>query len=588
MTRHFLGAVFALAAAAVSWPVGSWQGTPPGAEFAVVRSEIGRAGGQLVVVQRAEPRTLNPVVAADRPSNDLIRRMHADLIHINRQTQATEPALAKSWTMSADGRRYTVVLRRGIRFSDGHVFDADDVVFSFRVYLDEKLASPQRELLLVGGKPIGVRKQDAYTVVFDLAEPSAAAERLFDSVAMLPRHLLQKPYDAGRLAEAWRLTSPAAELAGLGPFQLKQYVPGDRIVLERNPYYWKVDRAGGHLPYLERLVFLIVPSADAQAVRFQAGDADVVAPLSAANFDVLLEDRPRRNYELTDLGAGLEYTFLLFNLNDPDGGDNGERARKQVWFRQLAFRRAVSLAIDREGIVRLVYRGRATPLLSHVPPGNSRWVNSSLPKPPRSIARGRQLLQEAGFTWKTDGTLVDASGGAVAFTIATNVENAERIRIATIVQDDLKQLGMRVDVVTLELRALSARLLTTRDYDAIVLGLGGGDADPNAEMNVWLSSGGFHLWHLGEGEPASPWEAEIDRLMRQQLTTLDVSRRKRLYDRVQELVAENLPITPLVSPSVLVGAKNGLGNFRPVVLGDYALWNAEELFWRERRSGATP
>jgi peptide/nickel transport system substrate-binding protein len=587
MTRHFLR-VAVLVAAVASTPVGSWQGPPAAAEFALVRSEIGRAGGQLVVVQRAEPRTLNPVIAADRPSNDLIRRMNADLIHINRQTQRTEPALAKSWTMSPDGRRYTITLRRGIRFSDGHPFDADDVVFSFRVYLDEKLASPQRELLTVGGKPIGVRKQDTYTVIFELAEPSAAAERLFDSIAMLPRHLLQTAYDEGRLPEAWRLTAPAAEFAGLGPFQLKQYFPGERIVLERNPYYWKVDRAGGRLPYLDRLVFLIVPSADAQAVRFQAGDADIVAPLSAANFDVLLEDRARRNYELTDLGASLEYTFLLFNLNDLDANANAERAVRQGWFRQLPFRRAISLAIDREGIVRLVYRGRATPLWSHVPPGNSLWVNSALPKPARSVARGRELLKEAGFAWKTDGALVDASGRAVEFTIATNAENAERIRIVTIIQDDLKQLGIRVEVVTLELRALSARLLTTRDYDAIVLGLGGGDADPNAEMNVWLSSGGFHLWHLGQRQPATPWEEEIDRLMQQQLTTLDVLRRKRLYDRVQVLVAENLPITALVSPSVLVGVKKGLGNFRPAVLGDYALWNAEELFWLERRSGATP
>src|SRR6185503_998032 len=154
-------------------------------------------------------------IAVDRPSKDLVQRMNADLIHINRATQRTEAALAKSWTVSRDGLRYTVTLRRGIQFSDGHPFDADDVVFSFRVYLDEKVASPQRELLTVGGKPIAVRKQDQHTVIFELSEPYAAAERLFDNVAMLPRHLLQKAYDEGRLTEAWSPATAAAEFAGL-------------------------------------------------------------------------------------------------------------------------------------------------------------------------------------------------------------------------------------------------------------------------------------------------------------------------------------------------------------------------------------
>ena len=185
---------------------------------------------------------------------------------------------------------------------------------------------------------------------------------------------------------------------------------GEQVILERNPFYWKVDRAGTRLPYLDRLVFAIVPNADAQAVRFQSGEADVTTRLNAANFEVLLRDQPKRNYELADLGAGVDYTFLVFNLNDLTGKPLAETARRQAWFRQLAFRRAVSLAIDREGIVRLVYRGRATPLWGHVPPGNKLWVNLSLPKPRRSVADAKQLLQGAGFKWQADGGLVDAAG----------------------------------------------------------------------------------------------------------------------------------------------------------------------------------
>ena len=325
----------------------------PASEKFVTTSEAGQPGGQLVVVQRTEPRTLNPITAVDSPSRDVLRRTTADLIHVNRETQQLEPALAKSWTVSPDGRRFTLQLRRGVRFSDGDAFDADDVVFSFQVYLDEKVASPQRDLLIVGGKPIAVTKLDQYSVQVDVAEPYSTAERLFDSVAMLPRHLLEQAYLEGRLVEAWTLRTPASAMAGLGPFRFAEHVPGQRLVLERNPYYWKEDRAGKQLPYLDRVLFMFVPSEDAQAVRFQAGEADVTTRLSATNFELLLKDQPRRNYELKDLGAGLTYKFLFFNQNDPAPNGPAEAAARRRWFRQLAFRQAVSSAIDRDAIVRL-------------------------------------------------------------------------------------------------------------------------------------------------------------------------------------------------------------------------------------------
>jgi peptide/nickel transport system substrate-binding protein len=557
-------------------------------ELLVSRADLGTFGSQLVVTQRAEPKTLNPVIAVDSVSREVINCTIADLIHIDRETQKTEPALAKVWTVSSDGRRYTLRLRRGLRFSDGHPLDADDVLFSFQAYLDEKVGSPQRNLLIIGGRPVRVQKTDQYTVQVDLAEPYAAAERLFDNVAILPRHLLETSFIEHRLANAWAPGTPPSQMAGLGPFRVKEYAPGERIVLERNPYYWKTDRAGRRLPYLDRLVFMSVTSEDAQAMRFQTGEADVVSRLGAENFGALAKAGPTSNYKLFDLGAGLDYSFLFFNLNKLDSGTLPEVARKQSWFREVAFRQAISAAIDREAIVRLVYRGRATPLWGHVPPGNKLWVNRSIPRADRSVERARRLLGSAGFSWRSDGTLVDGRSDAVEFTVVTNAGNTERVEMATIIQEDLKQLGISVHVATLELRALVDRLLKTHDYEACVLGLGGGDANPNAEMDVWLSSGGTHLWNPGQSRPATAWEAEIDALMRRQVTTLDGAARKRLYDRVQELVAENLPLIFLVSPNVLVGANTALGNFRPAILDPHTLWNVEELFWRPKRSSGTP
>jgi peptide/nickel transport system substrate-binding protein len=559
------------------------QGGALPAELLRTDHEVGRAGGRIVYALRSEPKTLNPVAAVDVASREVIRPLQADLIHIDRQTQRTGPALAKSWSISPDGLHYTLELRRGLRFSDGQPMDVDDVVFTFRCYLDERNASPQRDLLLIGGKPVVVRKLDARRLVFDLPQPYAAAERIFDSLAILPRRRLEKAQDEGRLAAAWGLSTAPAEIAGLGPFRLKSYVPGERIVLERNPYYWKIDPSGRPLPYLDEIVFLLVPSDDAQVVRFKAGETDVISRLSAPNYAVL-EGEAAAARHLEDLGAGLDYTFLFFNLNDVDAAKLPDVARKQAWFKQTVFRQAVSAALDRAGVVKLVYQGRATPLAAHVTPGNKLWMNTGLPRPQRSLPRARELLGRAGFAMK-DGALRDGAGAPVTFTILTNAANAARVQIATIIQDDLREIGIQAQVVPFENRALLDRVLKSHDYDAALMSLASGDADPTSEMNVWMSSGPTHLWRLGASAPLGAWEKEIDDLMQRQLVARDGAARKRLYDRVQQLVAENLPMIPIVSPNVLVGARSGLGNFRPAILDPQVLWNVDELFWRP---GATP
>jgi len=556
------------------------QAPQSGEELQIGDSEVGRYGGSLVVAQGAEPRTLNPVTAADVRSREVIGQMMADLIHINRESQKTEPSLAKSWTASRDGRVFTLKLRRGLRFSDGQPFNADDVVFSFRVYLDEKIHSPQRDLLIVGGQPIAVQRIDSYTVRFTLTQPYAAAERIFDSLAMMPRHLLEKAYHEERFTQVWNVNTPPAEMAGMGPFRLKQYVPGQRIVLERNPYFWKIDQKKNRLPYLNELIFLFAGNEDAQVIRFQAGDTDIISRVNAENYALLSRDA-QRHYELFDLGPSLEYNFLLFNLNDVKGPTASTLGPQLAWFSDLKFRQAVSSVIDREAIVKLVYAGRGMPLWGNVSPSNKLWMNQFLPHPARSLENARDLLKSAGFSWRNDGRLMDRQKRPVEFSIIASSSNNQRTKIATIIQSDLSQLGMDVHVVPLEFRALLDRVLQTFDYEAAVMGLGGGDADPNPEMNVWLSSGSAHLWHLGETKPATDWEAQIDQLMQKQMIELNYGRRKRLYDQVQEIIAANLPYVFLATPNVMVGAKKNLENFKPAILEPTALWNVEHLFFRQ-------
>jgi peptide/nickel transport system substrate-binding protein len=580
--RMLVGLLVALAAGVVPAALALAQQGNPGEELMTLPGEAGRSGGRLVVSLRAEPKTLNPVIAVDAPSKEVIGAMQADLVHINRATQLTEPALAKSWTVSSDGLDYTLKLRQGVRFSDGVPLDAEDVVFTLQVYLDESVHAPQRDLLIVGGKPITVRKIDAQTLAFHFSKPYGVGERVFDGFTILPRHLLEKSYQEGKLGQAGSLSTPANQWAGLGPFRLKEYVAGERLILERNPYYWKTDGQGHRLPYLNELVFLFVPSADAQVLRFQSGETDVISRLGSENFSVL--DRQQHGYTMADAGPGLEYNFLFFNLNDLGEKAAPEFAGKQKWFRDLKFRQAVSAAVDRDAIVRLVYQGRGAALWGPVTPGNRHWVNPMIAHPGRSLDMARQLLRDAGFRWTNnapgDPELMDSEGKPVEFSILTSSSNADRTKMATLVQDDLKQLGMRVQVVPLEFRSLVDRVTQTREYDACVLGLVSFDADPNSDMNVWLSSGGMHLWNPSQAHPATPWEAEMDRLMVAQLTETSGKQRKKLYDRVQEILAENQPMIFLASPDILVGAKNTIGNFHPAVLESYVLWNVEQLYLR--------
>ncbi len=566
------------------------EGQPqhPSEEVLITDNQVGHSGGRLVVSLRSEPKTLNPVTSTDISSREVIAQMAGDLVHINRLSQQTEPALAKTWHVSPDGLRYTLQLRHGLHFSDGHPVGADDVIFSFKVYLDESIHSPQRDLLVIQGKPIGIERVDAYSVVFKLAQPYAAAERLFDSVAILPRHLLEEAYKSGKLAQTWGLGTSPQEIAGLGPFRLKEYVAGQRITLERNPYYWRVDRDGTRLPYLDQITFLFVANGDAEVIRFQAGDTDIINRISAEDYSVLEKDQGPHSFHLSDVGPSLEFNFLFFNLNSVVPAQSSELARKQAWFREVRFRQAVSLGIDREAITRIVYRGRATPLWTPVTPGSNFWVNTAIPHPPRSVGDSRKLLGSAGFSWKEDGTLVDASGLPVEFSIITSASNLQRTQMATMIQADLKDLGIHVQVVPLEFHSVLDRIFQTHDYEAAVLGLGAGDVDPNSEMNVWLSSGNDHVWDLGESHPATNWEAEIDRLMEKQLSTMKPKDRKLLYDRVQEILAEDLPIVCLASPNILVGAKDQLANFKPATLDPHTLWNSQELFFRGKGATGKP
>ena len=529
------------------------------------------AENRLVLSQRAEPRTLNPVFAQDAPTRDVLRLIHGRLVRINGATLGTEAALAEKWSFSPDGRSCTLRLRRGVKFSDGQPFTADDVVFSLELYQDPKLGSPQRDLLAAGGRPLRVTKLSAHEVRLEFAEPYGPAERLFDGLAILPRHRLEKPYREGKLSQTWTLATPPGEFAGLGPFVPAAHVPGQRLVLRKNPHYWQPGK-----PKLNEVEIVFTADQTAEMLRFQRGETDLVQRPLARAFNALGPD-----FVKIDLGSSLEYHFLFFNLNEAADKLSPELQAKQEIWRKPEFRRAISLAADRAAMAKLAFDGRATPLRHHVTPGNKRWLVEG-PAPRRSTAEAGRLLAAIGLRLN-DGVLSGADGRPVEFTIAVNSANAPQLRMAAILQEDLRPLGIRVRIVPLEFRSLVDRVLKSLDYEAALMALGSGDADPNSEMNIWLNDGSMHVWNLSAARQPQPWETEIDQLMRRQRATLNQQERRSLYGQVQRLVADYLPIIPLVSPHLLTAHRRGLKNVQPSILPPYALWKIEEFAWESPR-----
>ncbi len=534
----------------------------------------GGSGGRLVVAQAAGPKTFNPLFADDQESLSILSCLMAPLIRINRQTGQPELELAESLSYSKDRTQLILRLRHGLAFSDGHPLTADDVLFTFEVIYDPNVPNALADLLKIGGRKIAIHREDELTLTFTLPYAYAPIERVFDAVFILPRHRLERPYREGRFRSVWGLSTPASEIVGAGPFMLKEYVPGQRTVLVRNPYYWKRDAQKRRLPYLDELLFLIVPDRNTRFLKFQQGELDLLAPITPEEAARLQPQMEARAVRVHDLGPSLISEVLWFNLNP-----QAPRIPpwKRAWFQDVRFRQAIAFAIDRQALVEVLFSGKATPVWGPVPP-SSPWYNPRVRTYPYDPTRARTLLAEMGLTDRDgDGRLEDRQGRPVSFTIVTTAGNPIRERLGLMIQEDLRKVGLHVQLVPLEAKSLFARLEQSFDYEAGLLGLALGDTDPSALNNVLPSWGTSHWWYPRQKAPATAWERQIDDLMDAQMRTFDPARRKALFDRVQEIMAEHVPFIYLVARDLIVAAKAHVENLKPGLIPDFLLWNVEEL-----------
>jgi peptide/nickel transport system substrate-binding protein len=510
---------------------------------------VAQWGGELRISLHSEPKTLDPAMVEDDASEVIRSLTGGVLVRINRVTQLAEPCLAESWKVLDGGRTLRFRLRQGVSFSDGTPFTSDDVVYTMEILLDPKRHSPVGDSFRTGAK-VRVLAEGPNQVSMHFPDPLAGGVRLFDQVAIRSRR------------------SPLKDRAVLGPFQVADWKAGSYIRLERNTRYWRVE-GGRRLPYLDSVRADIVQSHDIELLRFRRGELHLVSALDPDQFEELSRDRPGW---VRDAGAALDNEFLWFNLSPAAPLPEYEKA----WFASRNFRLALSHAIHRDDLCRVVYHGHAAPGVGPFPPANLFWFNRKLQPHALDLQLARRLLAEAGFR-ASGGRLHDSAGHPVEFSVVTNSGNKGRERMAAMIQQDLSALGVRLNVVTLDFPSLIERIGKTMQYETCLLGLTNVDTDPDGQMNFWLSSSSNHAWNPWQASPATPWEAEIDRLMTAQAAEARADRRKALFDRVQEIVSEQAPVIYLLNHNALVGWSPMLQNVRPSVLPPRLLWNADEL-----------
>ncbi len=539
----------------------------------IVFSDVSTRGGVLTSSLRSEPRTFNRWVDRNFPPELIAQLTQSKLIRINRSTQEIEPALAQSWTASPDNQTFTLTLREA-DWSDGTPFTSADVLFTFKAVYDPKVNSVLASALLVGGQPLAVTAPDAHTVVIKYPGPFGPGIAMLDNLSIAPKHKLEAALTAGTFAQAWGVATPVNELVSLGPFVLSRYEPGQRLVFDRNPHYWKKDASGAALPNLDQLILEVVPDQNAELVRLQAGQIDMlqqqVRPEDIATLRPMAD---QGKVKLLELGVGTDPDLFFFNLRP----ERWAKDPRGSWMARKEFRQAISYAVDREAFANTVFLGAGVPIWGPITPGNQKWFSPNVPRYGFSVDKAKALLAGLGLANRdADEWLEDEKGTEARFTLLTYRGNSSLERGSAVLREDLRPLGIAVDVVALEQGALTERMVKG-DFEAIAFFFSSSNLDPAMNPDFWLSSGSAHIWNIGQATPATEWEKQVDGLMQKVMSGTDQVERKQVFDQVQKIFAENLPVIYFVAPRMYMGVSSRVGSMSPTILRPQLLWSADTL-----------
>lgn len=553
-----------------------------GVDYLQSQTPVGKFGGTFVSSTIGEgPKTFNPFNSKDNISSQMSEIMYDGLVTTDPVTGDTIPKLAKSFTVN--GKEYIVKLRHGIKWSDGKPITADDVVFTWQnIILDGFGNTSIRDSIVIDGKLPIVEKIDNYTVKFVTPEPFAPFLRMLSS-PIAPKHVFEPAVKKGKAYfEGFLSTNtPPKDFVISGAFKLKEYVPAQRVVFEKNPNYYVINKDDKKLPYLEKIVYLIVGDINNQVLKFEGGELDEIS-LQGANVARFKEMEKHGDFTVYNIGPDTGTMYIAMNMNNRknDKGKYYVDPKKQVWFQDKNFRQAVDYAIDRKNMVFNIANGLAEPLFTPETL-NSIFLNKSLKGYDRNIEKSKELLKKSGFSWDKAGHLIDKFGNHVEFDLYTNAGNTEREAIGVMVKQDLEDLGMKVNFKPIEFNSLVNKLMATLDWDMVIMGFTGSPLEPNGGKNVWLSDGTLHIFNQrlekDLNSPRYDFEKRLDYLYTQGALATKFEDRKKYYDEYQKIVYDEKPLIYIYSPIRIVALRNKFQNIYPTSLGGVT-HNIEEIF----------
>jgi peptide/nickel transport system substrate-binding protein len=569
-----------------------FQGAPPQEPY-VFEGEPGLYGGQLIMAQPNDPKRFN-VITASENSSIAVLYYHLFRCLIDYRNGGDnpdyDPGLCTKWEATPDAKQWIFYIRKGVRWSDGEPFTADDVLFTYEVMKDERVNNSLRDVMTEGTganqKPIypDLQKLDDYTVRFTLHQSNGAFLDNILNLYLIPKHKWEQAWRDGKFNEVMGVTEDPANVIGLGPFRLKEFTAGQRVLLERNPYFWKVDKKGQRLPYLDRLIFIITKDFNTITAKFQAGEIDLMDRIRAEEFS-LVKKLEGPDVKVEDIGVSLDAYWMTLNQNpgvNPQTGKPYVEPWKLKLYRNQKFRQAISYAIDREGLANTVFAGRAVPLYSFVTPGDKAWYSDDIQKYPYNKSLAQQMLAEVGLKdTNGDGFLEDSDGHTVDIVINPNAGNSQREGAAAFVAKNLQDVGIKASSNPLNSNLIIEMLTSTYTFDALLYGWQSGvpPGPPNVK-NVLLSSAETHTFYPKQKTPSTEWEARLDQLVKQIDETLDLAARKRMYAEIQKIWSEQMAEINLVAERAGIAYKNRFGNISPSTLPPRVSWNSEEIFMK--------
>ena len=548
---------------------------------------IGKQGGDMTLATVAEPLTFNLAIANDAYSAGVLGYLFEGLTETSWLTDEVEPLLAESWESSDDGLTWTFRLRRDVRWHDGEPFTAHDVDFTFnRIIYNYDIPAADRAVFHFrflndetgewDEAPITVKALDNYTVQCVLPQPFATFLRSMGT-AIFPKHILEQYVDDGTFAEVWDIATDPGEIVGTGPYTIESYVVGESVILRRHTDYWLEDGEGNRLPYLEKIVNIVVPDFDAELAAFIAGETDVHGVLGE-ELERLEPLQREGNFTIHRRGPQFGFTLVGFNQNPGVNEDTGEPYLDPVkleWFRQKEFRQAVAYTIDKARIIDEVQQGIGYPQWSPVSPSAGDFHNPDVRRYEFDLDKARELLDGLGWVdTDGDGVREDGDGNPIEFSMVTNAGNSVRERVGEIVRQGMTDAGLGVDYKLIEFGDLVTRITQTFDWEAMIVGLTGG-TDPHGGITFWHSGEFLHVWNPNQDEPATNWEAEIDELYVKASAELDRAKRVEHYHRAQEVAAENVPVIYTTLAERLTAVRNVFGNTTPTL---YAIWDPRYIY----------